>query len=218
MSKRRKTGAFSISFTVNNFSEVKGNVISPVVIVNDVKWKIWIKPNNVKKDVFTFPTNGTDLFRVEDGLEKKSLGYFLQCDGIKGGSPASTWSCQATTDLRVMSVKKGVDNYSREISHLFKSKCNNWGYPCYMKWDDIENAEQGLIEDDSVTFLARITADEPEICDRCEERSCKVCLKEEVCIVFDPCKHLATCSKCSPKLNECPVCRGKIDKKFKVFV
>ena len=205
MSKRRKTGAFSISFTVNNFSEVKGNVLSPIVTENDVKWRISIQPT----------------YKNENGQLKKYLGYYLRCDGIDGGSQASTWSCHATADLRVIAVKQGLvsPNYSKQItSQIFSSKSNSWGHAEYMRWEDVENAWHGLIEDDSVTFLARITADEPQICERCEERSCRVCLKEEVCIVFEPCAHLATCSKCSPKLSECPICRKKIDRKLRVFV
>ena len=200
-----KTEKFSLSFTVNNFSEVKEDLLSQPVIAHDLKWRILIRPTNIE----------------QDGQQKKMLGYFLQCDGPDGGSKASSWSCQASADLRVIAVREAWLNVSKKVGgpeNLFSSKNKCWGYIDFMEWADVENPWGGLIENNSVTFLASITADEPLLCERCEERACKVCLKEEVCIVFDPCYHLATCTKCSSSLKECPICRGKINKKTRVFV
>ena len=199
-----KTDKFSLSFTISNFSHVKNELLSPPVIAHNLKWRILIKPTIIG----------------QDGQKKGvlHLGYYLQCDGSDGGSEASSWSCQATADLRVIAAKQGVDNASRKITHLFNSKNDNWGFKDYMKWADAESTKRGLIEDNSVTFLVRVTADEPQRCERCEERTCKVCLKEEVCILFDPCGHLSICTKCSSDLNECPICRRKINKKIRAFV
>ena len=196
------TEKFSLSFTVNNFSEVKERLLSPPVMAHNLKWRIVIKPNNIEEN---------------RGQQKKTLGYFLRCDGPDGGSESSSWSCQATIDLRVMAVKQGVDNISKIGPGLFSSNNKGWGYEEYMEWADVENTKRGLIENNSVTFLASVTADEPLLCKRCEERACKVCLKEEVNMVFDPCGHVCTCTKCSSDLNECPICRGKISKKIRAF-
>ena len=197
-----KTEKFSLSFTVNNFSEVKEPLYSPPIIAHNLKWRILIEPTNIEKD----------------GQPKKKLGYFLRGEGPDGGSEESHWSCQATAELRVIAVKQGASNHSKEISHLFNSKIKDWGFKHFMDWADIEKPGEGLIEDNSVTFLARVTAEEPQRCQRCEERTCKVCLKEEVEILFDPCGHLSTCTKCSSGLNECPICRRKINKKIRAFV
>ena len=197
-----KSKRFSLSFTVNNFSELKEDLLSPPVIMHNLKWRIKIKP----------------ISPGMEGLNVKSLGYFLRCEGPDGGSEASSWSCQAIAKLEVIAAKQGVDNYSREISSLFNSKIISFGYKDYIDWADVESTERGLIKDNSVTFLVHIMADEPQRCERCEERTCKVCLKEEVNICFDPCGHLSTCTKCSSALNECPICRGKINKKIQVFV
>ncbi|KAE8751380.1 hypothetical protein FOCC_FOCC001952 [Frankliniella occidentalis] len=40
--------------------------------------------------------------------------------------------------------------------------------------------------------------------------TCKVCLDEEVAVLFLPCGHLVTCRRCSLKMVRCPVCRGEI--------
>ena len=120
----------------------------------------------------------------------------------------------------VMPVKMwGVAFCQKLPRSVFKpGKENNWGIKKYAKWEDIESIMGGLIEDDSVTFVVRVKADEPQRCMRCEERTCKVCLKEEACMMFDPCGHLSTCKKCSTDLNECPICRKKIEKKNQAFV
>ena len=125
-----KTERFSLSFTVNNFSKVK-KVSSPPVIVHNLKWKIYINATNIEKD----------------GQQKKVLGYFLRCEEADGGSKTSSWSCQATAELRVMAVKQGVDNVSLKILHLFNSKPPAWGHKDYMDWADVESTKRGLIED-----------------------------------------------------------------------
>ena len=115
-------------------------------------------------------------------------------------------------------MKQGVDNESKQFSASISKDYNEWGYKSYMPLEDIKNTQRGLIEDDSVTFLVLVVADEPKRCERCEERACKVCMKDEVSILFDPCGHLATCTQCSLKLNECPICRRKINKKIRAYV
>lgn len=43
-----------------------------------------------------------------------------------------------------------------------------------------------------------------------EQRQCKICMDEEVCVAFLPCGHLVCCATCAPALNACPICRAKI--------
>ena len=197
-----KTETFSVAFTVSNFSQVSKGLSSPFLIEQDLKWRIFIKPTY----------NG----------QTKSLGYFLYCDGPDGGNKSSSWSCRAAADLMIMALKPGVDMASHKLSptlfHSKNSKADNWGVDKFMKWEDIMSTKRGLIEDNSVTFVARITAEEPQRCKRCEERTCKVCMKEEACMMFDPCGHLSTCKECSLDMDECPICRMKIDKKIQAFV
>ena len=194
-----KTETFSVTFTVSNFSQVSKGLSSPTVIAQDLKWRIFIKPTY----------NG----------QTKSLGYFLCCDGPDGGNKSSSWSCRAAADLMIMALKQGVNVASLKLSQqIFSSKAGSWGVNEFMRWEDIMNTKRGLIEDNSVTFVARITAEEPQRCKRCEERTCRVCLKEEACMMFDPCGHLSTCKECSLDMDECPICRMKIDKKIQAFV
>ncbi|XP_039956744.1 death-associated inhibitor of apoptosis 2 [Bactrocera tryoni] len=43
-----------------------------------------------------------------------------------------------------------------------------------------------------------------------DARLCKVCLDEEVGVVFLPCGHLVTCVQCAPGVGQCPMCRADI--------
>lgn len=51
-----------------------------------------------------------------------------------------------------------------------------------------------------------------------EERTCKVCMDKEVCIVFIPCGHLVVCRDCAPSLRKCPICRGTIKGTVRTFL
>jgi hypothetical protein len=43
-----------------------------------------------------------------------------------------------------------------------------------------------------------------------EERTCKVCLEDEVNRVFLPCGHMSCCDVCADQLYDCPMCRKRI--------
>ena len=45
---------------------------------------------------------------------------------------------------------------------------------------------------------------------RMKNVECKICMAEEVGVVFLPCGHLLTCVMCAPALSTCPLCRQPI--------
>lgn len=51
-----------------------------------------------------------------------------------------------------------------------------------------------------------------------EARLCKICMDNEVCIVFLPCGHLVTCVNCAHSLADCPVCRQTIKATVRTFL
>lgn len=51
-----------------------------------------------------------------------------------------------------------------------------------------------------------------------QEKCCKICLGEEVEVVFVPCGHLVSCVQCAPSLKNCPVCRTKINAVVRAFL
>jgi len=62
-------------------------------------------------------------------------------------------------------------------------------------------------------WKAELLADEEEPSD---EQSCKICSGRKINICFVPCGHFVCCDNCSTKINECPLCRAKINVKQKV--
>lgn len=52
-----------------------------------------------------------------------------------------------------------------------------------------------------------------------EARNCRICLERGSEVVIIPCGHLCICSPCSarPSLAVCPICRGEVLQKMKVF-
>ncbi|XP_061394548.1 death-associated inhibitor of apoptosis 2 [Musca vetustissima] len=43
-----------------------------------------------------------------------------------------------------------------------------------------------------------------------DARLCKICLDEEVAVVYLPCGHLVSCVQCAPGVEQCPLCRTAI--------
>ncbi|OAD59107.1 Apoptosis 2 inhibitor [Eufriesea mexicana] len=51
-----------------------------------------------------------------------------------------------------------------------------------------------------------------------EVRLCKICMDQEVAIVFLPCGHLATCVYCASSLTYCPMCQQEIKATVRTFL
>ena len=50
-----------------------------------------------------------------------------------------------------------------------------------------------------------------------DDRSCKICLEHEACVVFLPCGHLSSCTSCAPAFTSCPVCRANLQGLVRVY-
>jgi baculoviral IAP repeat-containing protein 7/8 len=75
------------------------------------------------------------------------------------------------------------------------------------------------------TVRAEVTAErmiEPDATEENQrlkaERSCKICLDNDACVVFLPCSHLCCCSMCVLALKDCPICRKFIRGTVHVFL
>ncbi|XP_018335217.1 ubiquitin carboxyl-terminal hydrolase 7 isoform X2 [Agrilus planipennis] len=130
-------------YTLPNFSKLKDSALSPPCYVRNLPWKIMIMPRSS---------------HTQDRMTQKSLGFFLQCNGE---SESSSWSCYAVAELRLLSVKPGVDPFTRKIQHLFYSKENDWGFSHFMSWNDVLDPEKGFIKDDTITLEVYVIADAP---------------------------------------------------------
>lgn len=134
-------------FTVQNFSKLKDSVLSPPCFVRNLPWKIMVMPRN---------SHAQDA--RSDRPSQRSLGFFLQCNGE---SESSSWSCYAVAELRMLSVRPDIENFTRKIQHLFYSKENDWGFSHFMAWNDVLDPDKGFIKDDAITLEVQVVADAP---------------------------------------------------------
>lgn len=51
-----------------------------------------------------------------------------------------------------------------------------------------------------------------------DARECKICMADEVGVVFCPCGHLVSCVQCAPAVVNCPVCRAVIKGRVRAFL
>ena len=50
-----------------------------------------------------------------------------------------------------------------------------------------------------------------------DERKCKLCLDNDINLVFLNCGHLFVCNHCAIFCTVCPICRTKVDKFVKTY-
>lgn len=51
-----------------------------------------------------------------------------------------------------------------------------------------------------------------------QQSGCKVCLNNEVEMLFLPCRHANSCSSCASALTKCPTCRTTIDNSIRIYL
>ncbi|KAK0063302.1 baculoviral IAP repeat-containing protein 3 [Biomphalaria pfeifferi] len=51
-----------------------------------------------------------------------------------------------------------------------------------------------------------------------QQTVCKICMDQEVAVVFLPCGHLVSCSECAIAMIDCPVCRTKVKGIVRAFM
>ncbi|XP_065367916.1 death-associated inhibitor of apoptosis 2 [Calliphora vicina] len=77
-----------------------------------------------------------------------------------------------------------------------------------LKTSQIDNDSQRLEISEKLTSDRKLLEEENRKLK--DARLCKVCLDEEVGVVYLPCGHLVTCVQCAPGVNQCPMCRTTI--------
>ncbi|XP_023012570.2 E3 ubiquitin-protein ligase defense repressor 1 [Leptinotarsa decemlineata] len=51
-----------------------------------------------------------------------------------------------------------------------------------------------------------------------EAMTCKICMDNQIDVVFLPCAHVVACSKCAAKVDRCPVCRSEFNQAQKLYL
>ena len=81
----------------------------------------------------------------------------------------------------------------------------------YENDDDNQDEEQESIEEPT-------SSGQTDLKQLVESRKCKVCHKEDACMVFVPCGHLSCCVECGNKVNRCPACRSFIKERIRSYL
>uniref|UniRef100_A0A914VIN2 Uncharacterized protein n=1 Tax=Plectus sambesii TaxID=2011161 RepID=A0A914VIN2_9BILA len=134
----------TLRLMIQNFRNMTDTVRGPGKSINGVPWKIMVMPRQ-----HVVQKKGT----------QKCLGFFLQCCP---DAYSDSWSCQAAAELRLISQKPGVPNFTRKTNHVYTAKENDWGYSCFMTWADILDESQGYIKDDKVILEVYVKAEPPK--------------------------------------------------------
>uniref|UniRef100_A0A914HA21 MATH domain-containing protein n=1 Tax=Globodera rostochiensis TaxID=31243 RepID=A0A914HA21_GLORO len=132
-----------LQLVIQNFRHMSDTVRGPCKYIQGVPWRIMVMPRQ-----HVVQKKGT----------QKCLGFFLQCCP---DAYSESWSCQASAELRLISQKPGVPNFTRKTNHVYTAKENDWGYSCFMTWADILDEAQGYIKEDKVTLEVSVKADPP---------------------------------------------------------
>ena len=59
---------------------------------------------------------------------------------------------------------------------------------------------------------------EDEVVTLKHEKTCKVCMDKDICVVFLPCGHLVACEDCATAVRKCPVCRAVIKGTIRTYM
>uniref|UniRef100_A0A8C4QH26 RING-type E3 ubiquitin transferase n=1 Tax=Eptatretus burgeri TaxID=7764 RepID=A0A8C4QH26_EPTBU len=104
----------------------------------------------------------------------------------------------------LIAAEEDMNDQSVSYVSILLHKLTSQLRSCYMKW----------ITDVFFFFFCFPTASstEEELRRLQDERMCKVCMDQEVSVVFIPCGHLVVCFDCasSPSLRKCPICRSLV--------
>eukprot|EP00058_Branchiostoma_floridae_P025980 XP_002611470.1 hypothetical protein BRAFLDRAFT_63896 [Branchiostoma floridae] len=124
-------------FTVENFSKLEKEKLSPAVFIRNLPWRICVKPWS--------------------DSSKKSLGVFVKCDA----DSKSLWSCRASGELRLIPQKNGVQTFTENVDQVFYNKGKSWGRRQFIPWHEVCDPQKGYIKDDKIVLEAYVKAGAP---------------------------------------------------------
>jgi len=111
-------------------------------------------------------------------------------------------------NLLLSTKEKKSENYSDDI--LYKI-INGQNLPQTLS--ELRNVETTL-----KNVLARIEVKKVEVMVKIKDKICCLCMDKQTNIAFSPCGHICVCFRCGEEINQCPLCRSKIQLKVKVFI
>ncbi|EYC36374.1 hypothetical protein Y032_0902g2960 [Ancylostoma ceylanicum] len=127
----------SIKLNIPNLSNLRAKVNTSFHHIANLPWRLAAKTECTKR------TSHVKFFSV-----------YIDCNPE---SESTLWSCDAIVEFRLLSQRPDVPHFSRQFTNKFNFNSNNWGFPSFMEWGDILNADKGYVKGDRVVVEARIT-------------------------------------------------------------
>ncbi|KAK3600197.1 hypothetical protein CHS0354_039304 [Potamilus streckersoni] len=104
--------------------------------------------------------------------------------------------------------QKDLQAYCDNSKSLRHGQQQMWEICCEREQETEESKTEHLPDTDPERFK--------ELRELRDAAMCKICFTSKMNVCFMPCKHMATCSKCSIPLGVCPVCRATINEKMNI--
>jgi len=159
-------------------------------------------------------------------LEGKKEGTFLvRCSKTQPGSFAVTFidNMAKVKNCLLFNVPpsgltlRNPPTVYNSLTEFAEAHTNKLKHPLGNRWT-LKNRLPGFVYDGKISDANTSTANPsspPPMLDT--NNQCVVCMDAPFETVFLECGHLACCSKCSEKLQFCPICRNKIVRIIPIF-
>lgn len=119
---------------IPNFASLKSKISTPFQYIGSLPWRLAAKTEKSKRT-----------------SEAKFFSVYIDCNP---DSESTLWSCDAVVEFRLVSRNRTIPAFSRQFTNKFNYNSNNWGFPSFMAWEEVNNSN--FVRNESVTVTARV--------------------------------------------------------------
>ncbi|CAL2033248.1 unnamed protein product [Caenorhabditis brenneri] len=119
---------------IPNFSNLRSKISTPFQYIGSLPWRLAAKTEKTKR------TSDVKFFSV-----------YIDCNPE---SESTLWSCDAVVEFRLVSRNRTIPAFSRQFTNKFNYNSNNWGFPSFMAWEEVNNPN--FVRNETVTVTARV--------------------------------------------------------------
>ncbi|XP_072520121.1 E3 ubiquitin-protein ligase XIAP [Salminus brasiliensis] len=138
-------------------------------------------------------------------------GHHPNASNENGFSSHERASNVMQSEIAQKAVEMGFDPTKVERTILEKIRQSSKGY------SKVEDLIQDITSNVFDSEEAKIEDPLKKLEKLQREKLCKVCMDNDISIVFIPCGHLVTCQRCSESVEKCPICCAVITQKIKTY-
>jgi hypothetical protein len=71
------------------------------------------------------------------------------------------WSCLAVVTFKAFNHLEGKEDRIKKVDHTFDAKENDWGFPSFLTWEEVTDADSGFLKDGTLYMEVQIVAEAP---------------------------------------------------------